>query len=375
MCEAERNAPTSFDHRSRATLRKVCFESACGCAAGECRRDLHHRPACEMSDPLAVRSLPAVPLSPTAIVAGAAGPPVQSPALVYLAGLSASSRRPQLQALDGIATMLTAGAVDARYFPWPLIRYEHVAAVRAWLAERYAPATANRHLSALRGVLRAAWRLGQLSAEDYHRAVDVNNIRGVRLPAGREIARGEMLALFRWCATDRVVARGARDAALLALLYGAGLRRDEAAGLEVSAFEADRGRVRVLGKGHKERLAHLGGGATVAVEAWLRIRGEAHGALICPVTQRGDVQIRRMSGQSIRDAMRRLARRSGVAPFSPHDARRTFVGDLLDAGADLSAVQQLAGHASPATTARYDRRGERAKSRAASLLHLPYVAP
>ena len=70
----------------------------------------------------------------------------------------------------------------------------------------------------------------------------------------------------------------------------------------------------------------------------------------------------------------RLHTRAGVRPLSPHDLRRSFISDLLF-GAEITTVQKLAGHKSPSTTSKYDRREQVAKQRAAALLHVPYDRP
>lgn len=78
-----------------------------------------------------------------------------------------------------------------------------------------------------------------------------------------------------------------------------------------------------------------------------------------------------MTDQGVLYILQRRAEEAGIASFTPHDLRRTFIGDLLEAGADISTVQKLSGHANVQTTAGYDRRGEEAKRRAADLINLP----
>lgn len=131
-------------------------------------------------------------------------PPLdQCPAAVYLAQLKQSSRRPQRQALDLVASLLTDGKTDCLALNWAAVRYQHTAAVRGRLLDGYAPATANRILSALRGVLEQTWLLGQMSAEDYHRAARLSPVIGEALPPGRELSAGEILALLQDCAAKR----------------------------------------------------------------------------------------------------------------------------------------------------------------------------
>jgi site-specific recombinase XerC len=198
--------------------------------------------------------------------------------------------------------------------PWWVLDYAHTTAVRAKLAERLAPATANRMPAALRGVLKASFKLGLIDSDRMTRACSVDAVRGSRVMKGRALAKGELAALFEAC--NPSTPGGARNAALLGLLYGGGLRRAEAVALDLAEYEATTGKLVVRGKGNKERLAWAINGSRDALDAWLAVRGEEPGALFLPVTT---------------------------------------------------------GHASPTTTSRYDRRGERARKKAAELLHVPFV--
>jgi len=197
-------------------------------------------------------------------------------------------------------------------------------------------------------------------------------VKATTLPRGRALTRREIRALFRVCQQDPRPS-GARDAALLAFLYGAGLRRSEVIALEVGDYELETGALLVrAGKNRKDRVAYATNGTRAALTAWLQVRGVEPGPLFWPVDQAGRMTPRRMTSQSVLEILERRGRQARVAPFSPHDLRRTFISDLLDAGADITTVAALAGHANVTTTARYDRRGEQARRRTAELLVVPF---
>jgi integrase len=165
---------------------------------------------------------------------------------------------------------------------------------------------------------------------------------------------------------------------LIALAWATGARRAELTGLtpaDIVWTNAEEGNLTFHGKGDKHRTIYIYDGAAAALVDWLAIRGEADGPLFCPVLKSGKLQPGRgMSGIAL---AKMLAKRAKEAKLSKsltwHDFRRTFAGNLLDAGHDLATVQKLMGHASPVTTSNYDRRSEEAKKRAVRSLHIPYT--
>jgi len=257
----------------------------------------------------------------------------------------------------------------------------------------------NRALSAIRWWAR---RAGDLAIEDgtlsetarvaivriTERVAAVENVRGDGAPKGRHLSNGELAALLDACAYDETPA-GVRDAAIIALAWVTGMRREELATLElvnihrqdstsggtVPAFE-----ITVWGKGGKRRTAYADNGAAEALADWLALReatpGEetaGGGPLWYAIRKGGHVQVGRgVSDEALAQMLAKRAEEAGVHDLSWHDFRRTFAGNLLDAGVDLVTVQKLMGHASPATTSGYDRRGEEVKRKAVRNLHVPY---
>lgn len=147
-----------------------------------------------------------------------------------------------------------------------------------------------------------------------------------------------------------------RDAAVLELLYGGGLRVGEAASLTWGALDLHAGVARVRGKGRKERLCPFGRACLQALHAMAEAqaavwadRGRLHGAPVFLNWKGG-----RLTSRSMERAMAKHILAAGLpATFTPHALRHSFATHMLDAGADLRCVQELLGHASLSTTQIY----------------------
>jgi site-specific recombinase XerD len=109
-----------------------------------------------------------------------------------------------------------------------------------------------------------------------------------------------------------------------------------------------------------------------ALGAWLEMHGHGAGAWFGRAVRGGRVGERRLADEGVAVILRDRASAAGIAPFTPHDMRWTYISELLDAGADLATVQKMVGRESVTTTAGYDRRGDAARRKAAEHVHVPF---
>jgi site-specific recombinase XerD len=302
----------------------------------------------------------------------------QSPYWVYLARFSGESERTMRRCLDRVAAVILHRPpnVAARWLgeqiPWEGIRYQHVVLLRTEFTEAWESLShVNKHMSALRGVLRECWHLGLMSAEDYQRARDVENVKGSREPAGRNIHGDEIAALLAVCLSDENAAIGTRDAAIVAVLQSTGIRRTEAAAALIERYDYGERSLRVIGKGNKERTVYVHQTAVPYLDRWLVTVSARRGPVFRHVDRWGHISTGPLSSRAIGYIVNERREQAGLPRLSTHDFRRTFIGDFIDAGGDLVQAQKLAGHASATTTAGYDRRPGRALRTAVDRLKLP----
>jgi integrase/recombinase XerC len=214
-----------------------------------------------------------------------------------------------------------------------------------------APASRARRLAGVKAFFKFLTR---------RKVIEVNPARRVKTPKlpqrlPRAVPVDEAFALMEAPDTEKVL--GLRDAAMLEVLYGGGLRVSELCGLDVADLDMKSRTVRVLGKGNKERFCPLHEGAIDAVKVWLERRGEL---LVKPAKKQDPAALflnfrgGRLTTRSVERHLDRYVTQLGLnRKMSPHALRHSFATHLLAGGADIRSIQELLGHASLSTTQRY----------------------
>lgn len=228
--------------------------------------------------------------------------------------------------------------------------------LRGFLGDLQRRGLSKRSAARALSAVRSFYRYLQL-----HHGVQVNVARAAKVPKidkrlPTHLDRATLDTLFAW-AEQRAEGGdflAARDLAMLELFYSTGMRLSELAGLSLSDVDLLSDQAKVRGKGRKERIVPVGSRAVLAIRRYLRLREQL------PVKPGGDPRAlfvttagRRLPPRTVQRRMHLLFDAVGGDGLRVHSLRHTFATHMLDAGADLRAVQELLGHASLSTTQIY----------------------
>lgn len=266
-----------------------------------------------------------------------------------------AARTVELYALD-----LQKLAGYARKAGVPLTQVQN-AHVRRWVAQMHGGGRSGRGI----GLILSGWRgfYTWLGREGHVKSNPVQDVRAPKAPKPlpKALSVDEAVQFAEFSAEDADPWLEARDAAMVELLYGCGLRVGELVGLDVHASVAARGWVdlqageaHVLGKGSKRRTVPVGTKALAALRHWLAVRAAGpHADETALFIGR---QGARLSGPAVWQRLKQRSLRAGMAtPVHPHMLRHSFASHVLQSSGDLRAVQELLGHANIGTTQVYTR--------------------
>ena len=219
---------------------------------------------------------------------------------------------------------------------------------------KLSPSTVNVRLSAMRKLVTEARRNGMLGAEEAANLTEIPNIpeKGTRL--GNWLTREQAKELL--AVPDRSTIKGKCDYAILALLVGCALRRQELAELDVEKIQMREGRwviVDLRGKGGRVRTVAIPIWVKHAIDAWIIAGNVEDGRLLRPVLKGGKVKGETLTDWSIWSVVERSAKEIGIERFGAHDLRRTCAKLCRKNGGDLEQIKFLLGHSSIQTTERY----------------------
>jgi integrase/recombinase XerC len=231
--------------------------------------------------------------------------------------------------------------------------------VRRWVAQMHSGGRSGRGIA----LILSGWRgfyvwLGRQGLVDSNPIQDVRAPKAAK-PLPKALSVDDSVQLAAYENTDCDPWLEARDAAMVELLYGCGLRVGEMVGLDAVASTSARGWIdlqggeaHVLGKGGKRRSVPVGGKALEALQRWLALRGEHMQQPALFVGRHGT----RLTAQAMWQRLKRRSLLAGLAtPVHPHMLRHSFASHLLQSSGDLRAVQELLGHANITTTQVYTR--------------------
>jgi site-specific recombinase XerD len=230
-----------------------------------------------------------------------------------------------------------------------------ILAFRAGLLERNLSAsTINVKLSAVRKLITEAKRAGILGAEEAAQMTDVPNVRQQGTRIGNWLTKDQAKELL--AVPDRSTMKGKRDYAILALLIGCALRRNELAMLNVETIQLREGRwvlADLCGKGRRIRTVAVPMWVKQGINAWMTAAGVEDGRLLRRVTKSGKPKGEGLSDWAVWSVVEQAAKEIGIERFGAHDLRRTCAKLCRKAGGDLEQIKFLLGHSSIQTTERY----------------------